>query len=163
MQLLISDANILIDMEEGGLTETMFALPHVFSIPDILFHEELEARHGHLIDLGLELGELGGDGVAYAMQLVANYRKTSRNDCFALALARNRHCPLLTGDRELTKAAQQEAVPAHGTIWLVETMIENQLLSIRQACTAYQQMQSAGRRLPWKKAEARLQNMEEEQ
>jgi hypothetical protein len=37
MQLLISDANILIDLEEGGLLEVFFRLPYQFSVPDILF------------------------------------------------------------------------------------------------------------------------------
>ena len=36
MQLLISDANILIDLEEGELIKEMFQLPFHFSIPDIL-------------------------------------------------------------------------------------------------------------------------------
>jgi len=42
MQLLISDANILIDMEEGQLLELMFQLPFEFRIPDLLFYDELE-------------------------------------------------------------------------------------------------------------------------
>ena len=51
MQLLISDANILIDMEEGELLPQMFQLPYNFSIPDILFYEELEqVSIGTLID-----------------------------------------------------------------------------------------------------------------
>ncbi|MFT5708399.1 MAG: hypothetical protein ACI9ES_002701, partial [Oceanospirillaceae bacterium] len=48
-QLLISDANILIDMEEGGLLEVMFQLPYDFATPDILFFEELEEEHTHLL------------------------------------------------------------------------------------------------------------------
>ena len=35
MQVLISDANILIDMEEAELIEKMFELPYLFTIPDI--------------------------------------------------------------------------------------------------------------------------------
>lgn len=34
MQLLISDANILIDLEVGELTGFLFQLPYDFSIPD---------------------------------------------------------------------------------------------------------------------------------
>lgn len=41
-QLLISDANILIDMEEGGLLEAMFQLPYDFATPDILFLKSLK-------------------------------------------------------------------------------------------------------------------------
>ena len=36
MRLLISDANILIDMEAGALMGTLFQLPMQFGIPDLL-------------------------------------------------------------------------------------------------------------------------------
>lgn len=36
MLLLISDANILIDMEAGRLMATFFRLPMRFGVPDIL-------------------------------------------------------------------------------------------------------------------------------
>ena len=39
MLLLISDANVLIDIENGGLTGAMFSLPYQFAVPDILFYE----------------------------------------------------------------------------------------------------------------------------
>ncbi len=61
MQLLISDANILIDLEEGALIEQMFQLPFQFLIPDILFEEELDEQHAYLIDYGLVLQELSGN------------------------------------------------------------------------------------------------------
>jgi predicted nucleic acid-binding protein len=38
----------------------------------------------------------------YAMQLTGTYTQASRNDCFALALAKQEQCPLLTGDMALT-------------------------------------------------------------
>lgn len=58
MQLLISDANILIDLEEGDLFDVLFQLPYRFCVPDILFAEELEAQHSHLVEMGLALREL---------------------------------------------------------------------------------------------------------
>jgi hypothetical protein len=61
VQLLISDANILIDLEEGQLIELTFQLPYQFTIPDILFVEELEAEHLYLLDKGLSLSELSGE------------------------------------------------------------------------------------------------------
>ena len=42
MLLLISDANILIDMEAGQLMERLFQLPMQFAMPDILYWEEIE-------------------------------------------------------------------------------------------------------------------------
>lgn len=89
MPLLITDANILIDLEEGELLEVCFHLPYEFQVPDILFHEELKAQHSHLIDLGLSLGELTADSMIYAGKLRGKYLGISMNDCFALALLVN--------------------------------------------------------------------------
>jgi hypothetical protein len=41
MLLLISDANILIDIEDGHLTPVVVRLPYAIAVPDILFELEL--------------------------------------------------------------------------------------------------------------------------
>ncbi len=160
MQLLISDANILIDLEEGQLIELMFQLPYQFTIPDILFVEELEAKHEHLLDLGLKMSELTGETMVYAMQLIPRYSNASRNDCFALALAAQERCTLLTGDKALRNAAETESVLVRGTLWLVELMVRQRLINVEQAREAYQRMKESGRRLPWLVAEAMLGELE---
>lgn len=69
MIILISDANIIIDMEEGGLLEPLFSLPHCFKVPDILYYDELEEQHGTLIQRGLVLEELTSETLTYAMEI----------------------------------------------------------------------------------------------
>ena len=49
MLLLISDANILMDVEVGDLVAPMFSLEYQFAVPDILYYEELEDQHAHLV------------------------------------------------------------------------------------------------------------------
>lgn len=160
-QLLISDANILIDMEEGGLLEAMFQLPFDFATPDILFFEELEEEHSHLPDLGLALKEVSSESMMYAMYLTGIYTQASRNDCFALALAKQEQCPLLTGDMALRKAAEKEAAIVKGTVWLVSQLVIHQKINAQQARAAYRQMQANGRRLPWSIAEQALVELEQ--
>ncbi len=162
MLLLISDANILIDMEEGELLEQMFQLPFEFHIPDILFVEELEDQHHHLLDLGLRLAELESEVMLHAMELTTRYNKPSRNDCFALALAARKRCPLLTGDQALRNAAENEAVMVQGTLWLVKMLVNRGLITTDEARAAYQRMRNARRRLPWALAEAALAAFENE-
>jgi hypothetical protein len=53
MLLLISDASVLIDIENAGLTNSMFSMPYQFAVPDILYAEELAERHEKLLELGL--------------------------------------------------------------------------------------------------------------
>ncbi len=159
MQVLISDANVLIDMEAGELLELMFALPFEFKVSDMLFIDELSHQHAHLLDLGLRQTELTSDSMMDAMRMTHAYRDPSRYDCFSLALAKQEGCPLLTGDAALRKAAQIESVTVMGTIWLVEQMIEHTLINKLAAERAYQSMRDAGSRLPWGDALKRLEKI----
>ncbi|GAA3961704.1 PIN domain-containing protein [Allohahella marinimesophila] len=134
----------------------VFELPYRFRIPDILFYEEVAESHGHLLSLGLEIGELSSVTMMQASELINRYRRPSRNDCFALALAMQEACPLLTGDAALRTAAFTEGVEVKGTIWLVEQMVNFNLIDKQQAVSAYQLMKTAGRRLPWTDAFKRL-------
>lgn len=88
--------------------------------------------------------------------LDAKARQASMNDCFALALAKQEQCPLLTGDMALRKAAEKEAILVQGTLWVVEQLITHDVLSVEEAQAAYDKMAKAGRRLPWTLAKQRL-------
>ena len=157
--LMISDANILIDLEEGELIEQLFKLPFNLYCPDTLFYEELEEQHYSLLDLGLQLMELDDITVLEASRLILQYSKVSNNDCFALALAKSKNCPLLSGDQALRTAADAEAVEVYGTIWIVERLIQRKIIDIHQAETAFNRMKDSKRRLPWKVFAETLDNL----
>jgi len=157
--LLISDANLIIDMEEGGLLGEIFALEEVFAVPDVLFVEELSTYYLQLIDLGLQLKVLDGESVMSVMQMSQKYRGPSMNDLFALELARKCKCPLLTGDRLLRSATEEERVELRGTLWLVEELVRRGVITVTTATIAYQKMRDAGSRLPWEDADLRLRQL----
>ncbi len=87
--LLISDANILIDMDVGGILDAMFALEYTFATPDMLYQEELSELHPHLLDMGLEVMELSETTVQQIMQHSETYSNTgvSSYDLAAMGLA----------------------------------------------------------------------------
>ncbi len=165
MRLLISDANILIDMEAGALMETLFRLPMQFGIPDLLYYEEIEEGSPGLELLGLQIMEVSGDFVKYAAVLPSQHNPTlpakngakpSHNDYLALALAKQESCTLLTGDANLRIVASKESVTVMGTIGLLCAMVENQLLTVDYALKALHKMKEGKRRLPWPDAEKLL-------
>ena len=41
------------DIETGDLVAPMFSLGYQFAVPNVLYYEELEEQHSHLINLGL--------------------------------------------------------------------------------------------------------------
>jgi hypothetical protein len=97
MRMLISDADILIDMEAGALMQTLFKLPMIFGIPDVLYDEEIKPESPGLEDLGLQIMEVNPEYVKYAEKLpgrhnhllsAKNGQKPGYTDYLALALAK---------------------------------------------------------------------------
>jgi predicted nucleic acid-binding protein len=149
MTLLISDANIFIDMEDGGVIQQMFELPETFAVPDVLFIEELMEHHPELPQYGLQVLQMKPETVADAWSLRNKYNQTSQNDLLALALAKQEKCPLVTGDLRLRKAATTENIDVRGTLWLMERLFDEKILSLKEIEDSYQKMKESQRRLPW--------------
>lgn len=154
--LLISDANIFIDLEIGKLTTCLFLLPAVIVAPDVLFEQELRARHSHLLEQGLQIKSIGTEHMVKVEGLIFKHPKPSRIDILALTLAMQEQCPLLTGDKDLRSAAHAESIEVHGIIWLMKTMLETNIIQPDNARQAFVKMREAGSRLPWDETEKML-------
>ncbi len=149
MLLLISDANIFIDMEDGNLIPVIFQLPYEIAVPDILFELELRERHSHLLQAGLKVKSLTAESVKKTEFLTQQYPRPSMMDHSALALALQERCPLLTGDKDLRVAAKNEGVEVHGTIWIIEKLLDQKIIQQPQAKGSFDAMRVKGRRLHW--------------
>lgn len=156
-KLLISDANIIIDMEVGGLIKQMFRLEYEFAVLDVLYETELKDNHANLPKLGLRRLELQPESVTYTVELAARYRRPGRIDLMALALAKQEQCRLLTGDQALRDAGGAEGIDVVGTIWLVGEMLRAKIVTKKDARVAYNKMKESDRRLPWAEVEKQLQ------
>ena len=156
MTILVSDANIFIDMEVADLTRQMFRLKESFATPDVLYHEELAENHSELPGLGLRIERLTAAAISDVERMVALHQQNSVNDLMALALAKERQWPLLSGDRRLREAAVIERVEIFGTLWLVEKLVETKTISLSHAATGFESMRHGGRRLPWTEVDALL-------
>mgnify|MGYP001008129475 FL=1 len=133
-----------------------------FAMPDILYWEEIEPGTPGLEVLGLKILEVRGEYVRYASKLPDKYGTApSPNDYLALALARQENCPLLTGDQSLKAVARAEDVTVMGTVWLLQAMVENRLLSVDESIAALALMKESRRRLPWADAERILNGLRE--
>lgn len=150
MRLIVTDANILIDLEVGQLLDVTFDLGEIeFLVPDVLFVEELADSMGHLPTRGLKVVSLSEAIIADVEVLRIRYPKPSSNDLLALGLAKAEQCLLLSGDGALRSAAIAEHVDVHGTLWLVEKLRDAGLVDATQAKAAYELMKADGSRLPW--------------
>lgn len=93
MALIISDANIFIDLDCAGLTARMFRLDIDFAVPDLLYQDELSHDHPELPGYGLQIRHLGPELISQSMACRDSYPKLSVYDAFALILAHNESAP----------------------------------------------------------------------
>jgi len=155
--VLITDANIWIDLQVGKVLAEAVKLDFDLVLPDVI-HAEFEGRQQAVFDdlsLLLELGhirsgELDAEGVALAFTLGEKYPAPQRPDLFALAMAMIEEAILVTGDGDLRKAAEAEKIEVHGTLWLLDAMVKNKVLTGKQASSALRRMLKSDRRLPEK-------------
>lgn len=158
MRVLVSDTSVLIDLERGALLETSFTLPFEFVVPDLLYRQELAEFGGPgLINLGLRVEELDGEGVAAALLYRHANPSLSLSDSFALALAQRNSWTLLSGDGRLRDLAHSEGVTCHGVLWLIDQLFQLGLASGNLLHNSLQMIASHPRcRLPTHEVRKRL-------
>ena len=146
----MSDTSVLIDVERGSLLDACFSLPFSLVVPDLLYRQELEEHGGPgLIQRGLRIEELPGDGVLLALGYRRSNRSLSLPDSFALALAKINSWTLLAGDGDLRDLARSEEVACHGVLWLIDQLFEYGVASADQVCAGIRAIASHPRcRLP---------------
>lgn len=159
MTIIVSDANIFIDLDVVDLTHAMFRLEHEFVVPDILYQEELRMHHSELPGLGLKIEKLSGQVIEETVRLQEEYSAPGVNDLMALALAKTSARTLLTGDWKLREAAEAEHVDVRGTLWLMEEMFYAGFIDIQTMAGAYEQMRENARRLPWDEVARQLKRL----
>lgn len=154
----VVDTSLLIDLHLGKIIVKLFELPYSFIAPDVIIAEAQTLDTEMLIKKGLQKSELTGEQVLKVLQLKAQHRHPSVNDLFALVTAQSMNAVLLTGDRNLRKVAELYSIPIHGTLWILDEMVNSEIISLQQAVTTLKLMRKQGSRLPQEECDRRLQN-----
>jgi hypothetical protein len=154
--VLVTDTNIWIDLDNGGVLVEVFRLHYQFLTPDIAVTELIRPGWQTLQTLGLILHELAADQVMELTQLRLAHRNLSIIDLAALLLAKTLEATLLTGDSRLNDLAVASGLSVHGLLWLLDEMVRLRVLTPAQAADALQKMLNLGARLPRDESRKRL-------
>jgi hypothetical protein len=114
--VLVTDTNIWIDLENGGILVEVFQLPYQFLIPDFAIPELIHPRWESLQVLGLRAHELPAEQVVDLFQLRQVHRNLSIIDLAAFLLAKMLESTLLTGDWRLNELANASGLSVHGVL-----------------------------------------------
>jgi hypothetical protein len=154
--VLITDTNIWIDLENGGILIEVFRLPYQFLIPDFAIPELIRPRWETLQVLGLQAHELPAEQMVELFQLKQDHNNLSIIDLAAFLLARILEATLLTGDWRLNELANASNISVHGDLWLLDEMLHFKALTPGQAVNALKRMLELGARLPAEECRDRL-------
>ena len=91
MGIVVSDANVLIDLVDGEIASSLRYLPYQIVVPETLFEEELMARHGNLLDFGISIESMSGDSILKVERQIRRHPRISGQGGQSIH-------PLCTGD-----------------------------------------------------------------
>jgi uncharacterized protein YacL len=154
----VTDTNVWIDLRVGNLLDNVFELDARWLIPDLVGRELGTERKELLVEWGLEVRSLTGDEVEAVIRLNETYSAPSRTDMATLVVARAENGILVTGDAALRDAADEEDIEVHGTLWVVDALVDTGTVEPPEAARALQLMMEADRRLPEDEVHHRLEN-----
>lgn len=147
--VIINDTNIWIDLKFINLLDKVFLLPYDIAVPDILYNEELKDMDGAILESnGIKILEMTQDEILETAMRSQQTNRVSFNDLTTLVVAKKRGYILVTGDGNLRKIAQKEKLILKGTIWIIDEMVSNAVISHKEAAYACQKLIEIQRRLP---------------
>lgn len=153
----ILDASVAIDLVNGNLIEAVAKLSYRIGIPDVILDVELRTYSEFHSEISpfvkIEYTEKQIDQV---IQLRALKSNVSIPDLFAFISATYHSCCLVTGDNNLRKLAESRHVTVHGTLWILDDLIEESILSTIEATIALRKILASGGRLPKEECDRRF-------
>ena len=131
MELISSDTSVWIDYSAIRRLELPFRLPFTYIMCKDAVDDELLSPPGlgaQLISWGLVAVDITIEEFYLSQEFGPVYPKLSRYDRIALAIAKERRITLLTGDKALRNAAQQEKVHFMGTLGILDLLLQRKAI-----------------------------------
>jgi len=161
MKIAVQDANILMDMMEGGFSDLWFDLGIETNTTDQIISEIQQPEQKSQVEALVSSGKLGvssldGQEMEELIALRMQNEDLSIQDCSVLKLAESANAMLLTGDKDLRRFAKNRHIEVYGTLWILDMLVDKNLLAPQMAAQKLQKLLSSKRRLPKHECDVRL-------
>ena len=119
--VIITDANIFIDLQKTDLLGEYFKLEHDIYTTEGILRDELISPGlcEELLSYGIHTTRLTSSELFLAAEARTKHRKLSSYDCEAYAIAKARNWMLTTGDKRLRLCAEEAGVEVRGLVWIM--------------------------------------------
>jgi len=148
--VLISDANIFIDLHKSDLLPFLFRLPYEIYTTDLVLNEVKSGQATlQLFRQSGDLKVLSATGEELAEMALLKRKNLSLADCSVLYFAKKNGYLLLTNEKNLRKVAKMERVKYHGILYVFELFMENNIIDLPTAISTLNKLLEINKRLPF--------------
>jgi len=153
MKILINDANILIDLVKLDLLDEFANLAHELHTTDFILEEVNPDQKSHILPI-IDAEKLklivtteveDFQGIA---DLLENSSGLSFEDCSAWYYSKKMDGTLVTGDRKLRKAVENDEIEVRGIIFMLDEILKQELISFENAIEKIELLYQLNNRLP---------------
>lgn len=153
MKLIITDVSVLFDLYHLGVLPEFFVLNAEISITsfvynEIVFSNQLKEFETYKRSKQLNVMTLTEDEQEAVHQFTTKRSLKSIPDKTMLWKSIQLQCALLTCDNKLKKEAIDHGIEVHGSIWVIEKMVEENILVSSKAIELLERLKTVNDRLP---------------
>ncbi len=159
MKIIVSDANILIDLANLNLLQKFVELDFEFHTNDFIINEIKNPEQSPKIDKLVEskkifVAETKVD--EYGEILDLQTKNLSVSDCSVLYYTKKINGLLLTGDKNLRKTANKKKIEIRGIFFIFDELVKAEMLTYKNAIVKIKLLQKINNRLPQNEIEKRI-------
>ncbi len=161
MIVVVQDANVIFDLLDIGLFEKVFELRMEFHTTDFVLIEEvsenqLEKINPLIENNSLQVHNFSETEISEIFVLYNQISGMSDVDCSVFFLAKKIDAIILTGDKAFKNFARKENVKVHGTLWIMDKLVEDKVISKTEGYDCLKKLIECNQRLPKIECEKKL-------
>jgi predicted nucleic acid-binding protein len=161
MKVAITDVSVLFDLFNVGVLTEFFGLDIEIYTTDFIYNEILRSDEKNEFELFVRSGQLKiiaveEDEQEIISNMVLTYTNRSIADKTALYKALQMDCILLTCDDKLKKEAIKQKLEVHGSIWIIDQLVENDKINTIRAIEVIESLKVKNAWLPVDELDRRL-------
>jgi predicted nucleic acid-binding protein len=161
MKVAITDVSVLFDLFKVGVLPEFFGLDIDIYTTDFIYNEILQSDEKNEFEIFVRSGKLkilvvddAEQETISTMELI--YVNRSIADKTALFKALQMRCILLTCDDKLKKEAIKRELEVHGSIWVIDQLVENEIIDKKKAVKVIEALKTTNAWLPLEELDKRL-------
>jgi predicted nucleic acid-binding protein len=161
MKLIITDTNVLFDVIKIGALPEFFSLDYDICTTVFVIEEIKPSGQRELIDTfirtkKLTVIEFSGEDIEEALNLDTVKGLKRFTDKSVIWKSVQLNCPMLTGDKKMKEIAENIGIEVHGSIWVIDKLINTDLISTEKAIELFEQLLKTNSWLPGNEIERRI-------